>query len=163
MSYRVAFLGDLTFSGVADLWLGAEAAGAAYDDWPAVLAARQGDGAPIVRDVLDDLPRTLLVLDRGEARVKLRVLLDEDAYLQQRRALAAAFREAARHGGEGELLILGWRDYPGQLAIRVRAHPSGVSTCEELDAEAEKGVLQGAAFKELAGIVESSAKPPQTR
>jgi hypothetical protein len=153
MGYSVAFLGDLVFTKSFDSWLAAPLAGGKFKDWPDDWDWKGHHSDETVDDLLAELPRDFALVERAPGRIRLRALLDEDDYLDKRRSLAAAFRQAARHGGQGELSVVGWIDAPGTPAVRVTAKATGESDCTELDAEAQNAVEQGAPYAELRAIV----------
>jgi hypothetical protein len=157
MSYSVAFLGELVFAGGGEeAWLESSPTSSAFDDWPDALATEEEDAGGTVRDLLDDLAPSMSAIQREGGRVKLRALLDKDDYLDKRAALAAAFRGAAQYGGEGGLVVIGWIDFPGTLAIRVTAHADGTSACDELSEKDTKAVEKGLPYAELEAIVEQA-------
>jgi hypothetical protein len=96
-----------------EAWLTAPVSASAWGDWPTGL---EGAFAPSSPEALMEtvsgsplLPHEFLDVSRDGARVTLRGMLGQEAFLERRCELAAMVRSAESFGGAGTLTYLGHR------------------------------------------------------
>ncbi|MBK7153763.1 MAG: hypothetical protein IPL19_09870 [Sandaracinaceae bacterium] len=152
MGYSYVFLGDLQFSSAEQkaAWRKTALDGTSFDspkDW----SHKKGATAA---EALSYFTGELSLVEDGDTTLKLRAVVDKggDEFLEARRPLVCAFRQAASFGGEGALTVVGYRDYPGVFGVRAAA-AEGTSTCEELDDDEASAVENTDAYREADALV----------
>lgn len=152
MGYSYVFLGDLRFPDADSkaAWYGAALDGTGLDG-PSDWSFEKGDDTPAT--ALAAFEGETASLEQTSTTVKLRAVVDKggDAF-GERRQLLCAVRRAADFGGEGELTVVGYTDFPGSFGLRAVV-AGGASTCDELDEDEAAKVEASAAYREADALV----------